>query len=100
ALVISIFFLDIGVQATQITNFTRIYSLDEHSHSRLNTIYMTTYFIGAAVGTYFGLLSWKLGKWDLSTLQMLTWGILALFIVIISERISRNRRTKLSDKPA
>lgn len=91
-LVISIFFLDIGVQATQITNFTRIYSLHEHAHSRLNTIYMTTYFIGAAVGTYFGLLSWKLGKWDLSTLQMLVWSCLALIIVVVSERTSRRKQ--------
>lgn len=95
ALVISIFFLDIGVQATQITNFTRIYSLDEHSHSRLNTIYMTTYFIGAAIGTYFGLLSWKFGQWNLSTTQMLIWGILALLIVIVSERVNHKKRIKL-----
>ena len=91
-LVISIFFLDIGVQATQITNFTRIYSLHEHSHSRLNTIYMTTYFIGAAVGTYFGLLSWKLGQWELSTLQMLVWSCLALTVVVISERSRRKEQ--------
>ena len=85
-LIISIFFLDIGVQATQITNFTRIYSLHEHAHSRLNTIYMTTYFIGAAIGTYFGLLSWKYGAWGLSTWQMLLWSGIALIIVIISKR--------------
>ncbi|QNK63885.1 MFS transporter [Pedobacter sp. PAMC26386] len=85
-LIISVFFLDIGVQATQITNFTRIYSLHEDAHSRLNTIYMTTYFIGAAVGTYFGLLSWKLGQWSLSTSQMLLWSCIALSIVIISKR--------------
>jgi predicted MFS family arabinose efflux permease len=92
ALVIGIFFLDIGVQATQITNFTRIYSLHEHAHSRLNTIYMTTYFIGASVGTYFGLLSWKLGKWELSTWQMLIWSCLALLVVLVSERSSRRRQ--------
>lgn len=85
-LVISIFFLDIGVQATQITNFTRIYSLHEEAHSRLNTIYMTTYFIGAAIGTYFGLLSWKLGQWDLSTWQLLLWSGIALLIVLFSKR--------------
>jgi predicted MFS family arabinose efflux permease len=90
-LIISIFFLDIGVQATQITNFARIYALDEHAHSRLNTIYMTTYFIGGSVGTYFGLLSWKLGGWDLSTWQMLLWSGIALSIVIVSERFIRKR---------
>lgn len=90
ALIISIFFLDIGVQATQITNFTRIYSLHENAHSRLNTIYMTTYFIGAAIGTYFGLLSWKLGGWDFSTTQMLLWSFIALSIIVVSERRNRS----------
>lgn len=85
-LILSVFFLDIGVQATQITNFTRIYSLHEEAHSRLNTIYMTTYFIGAAIGTYFGLLSWKIGKWDMATSQMLLWSIIALIIVFFSNK--------------
>lgn len=85
-LILSVFFLDIGVQATQITNFTRIYSLHEEAHSRMNTIYMTTYFIGAAIGTYFGLLSWKLGEWDMATWQMLLWSVIALVIVIFSNK--------------
>ncbi len=90
-LIAGTFFLDIGVQATQVTNFTRIYNLDEHAHSRINTIYMTTYFIGAAIGTYFGLLSWKIGGWSLSTWQMLLWGIIAIAIIIISEILNVRR---------
>jgi len=86
ALVVAIFFLDIGVQATQITNFTRIYSLDESAHSRLNTIYMTTYFLGAGIGTFFGLLSWSIGGWNLALLQMMVWSILALLVVWLSSR--------------
>jgi predicted MFS family arabinose efflux permease len=86
AMVIAIFVLDIGVQATQITNFARIYSLDENSHSRLNTIYMTSYFIGGGIGTFFGLLCWKHGGWELSTWQMLTWSLIALVIVFFSKK--------------
>jgi len=91
ALCVGIFILDIGVQATQITNFTRIYSLHEHAHSRLNTIYMTAYFIGGAVGTFFGVLAWRFGGWNLSTWQMLTWGCFAGGIVWFSakERTAR-----------
>lgn len=84
-MVIAIFVLDIGVQATQITNFARIYSLDENSHSRLNTIYMTTYFIGGGIGTFFGLLCWKHGGWELSTWQMLCWSFIALAIVFFTK---------------
>lgn len=85
-MVIAIFVLDIGVQATQITNFARIYSLDENSHSRLNTIYMTTYFIGGGIGTFFGLLCWKYGGWELSTWQMLVWSLIALGIVFFTKK--------------
>jgi len=85
-MVLAIFVLDIGVQATQITNFARIYSLDENSHSRLNTIYMTTYFIGGGIGTFFGLLCWKHGGWELSTWQMLVWSFVALGIVFFSKK--------------
>jgi len=85
-LIVGIFFLDIGVQATQITNFTRIYSLDEGAHSRLNTVYMTTYFIGAGIGTFFGLLSWSIGGWNFSLLQMLLWSAIALMIVWLSSK--------------
>src|SRR5258708_2170033 len=84
ALCVGIFILDIGVQATQITNFTRIYSLHEHAHSRLNTIYMTTYFIGGAIGTFFGVLAWRWGGWELCTWQMLLWGCIAGLIVWFS----------------
>lgn len=83
-LLLSIFFLDIGVQATQITNFARIYALDEESHSRINTIYMTTYFIGAGVGTYFGLLSWSIGGWTVAIIQMLVWSVIAFGIITLS----------------
>ncbi|MFH6959295.1 MFS transporter [Flavobacterium aquidurense] len=85
-LIVAIFFLDIGVQATQITNFTRIYALDEEAHSRLNTIYMTAYFIGAGIGTFFGLISWTLGGWHFALLQMLLWSGIAAIIVWLSSK--------------
>jgi predicted MFS family arabinose efflux permease len=81
-LVIAVLILDIGVQAMQVTNVSMIYTLDETSHSRINTIYMTSYFIGGALGTYVGLLCWKHGGWSLVLLQMLLWSILALGIVL------------------
>lgn len=85
-LILAVFFLDIGVQATQITNFTRIYALNEEAHSRLNTVYMTTYFVGAGVGTFFGLLAWSFGGWNLALAQMLLWSGIALCVVWLSSK--------------
>ncbi|MGL5276016.1 MFS transporter [Myroides sp.] len=85
-LIIAIFLLDIGVQATQITNFTRIYALNEEAHSRLNTVYMTAYFVGAGIGTFFGLISWNIGGWTGSLTQMLIWSFLAMGVVVLSKK--------------
>lgn len=84
--VIAVLVLDIGVQMTQITNIARIYTLDETAHSRINTIYMTSYFIGGAVGTTAGLFCWRTGGWTLVTGQMLLWACLALSIVMFAKR--------------
>lgn len=80
-LIIAVLLLDIGIQAMQITNVAMIYTLDENSHSRINTIYMTSYFIGGSMGTFVGLLCWKYGGWSWVTTQMLIWSLAALGII-------------------
>ena len=50
ALVIGVIVLDMGAQMTQVANQTRIFGLDPSARSRLNTVYMTVYFTGAAAG--------------------------------------------------
>ncbi len=70
----------------QVTNVSRIYTLDESSHSRINTIYMTTYFIGGALGTLAGITCWRLGGWNMVTWQMLVWSLLALLIILRSKK--------------
>ncbi|MBE8967744.1 MFS transporter [Nostocales cyanobacterium LEGE 12452] len=87
AIAVAVLLLDIGVQAIQVTNVTRIYTLDAQSNSRINTVYMTTYFIGGAVGTSIGLLCWHLGGWNLVTWQMLVFTLLG-FIVIVRPKIT------------
>jgi predicted MFS family arabinose efflux permease len=83
ALVIAVLLLDVGVQATQVTNIAMIYMLDEQAHSRINTIYMTSYFIGGATGSLVGILCWKTGGWPLVSLQFCVWALLALVIAFI-----------------
>lgn len=95
---LSILILDIGVQATQITNFTKIYSLPQEEHNRINTVYMTTYFIGGAIGTFFGLLCWRLGGWELATSQLLLWGIIAMSIVLLSEYTNNKKKAIVVNK--
>jgi predicted MFS family arabinose efflux permease len=76
--------LDIGVQAIQINNLSQIYGLDEKAHSRINTAYMSSMFVGGSIGTFIGVLCWEKGGWDLVTLQLLTLAIISLGIITYS----------------
>jgi predicted MFS family arabinose efflux permease len=81
ALVLGVLLLDIGAQGLQVTNVALIYTLgDESLHSRINTVYMTSFFIGGALGTSVGILCWQFGGWTWVTGQML---ISALLIALL-----------------
>jgi predicted MFS family arabinose efflux permease len=82
AFVITVLLIDVGVQATQVTNVATIYTLDETAHSRINTAYMTSYFIGGALGTFTGIQCWEAGGWQMVTWQMLLWGTVCLVLVL------------------
>lgn len=82
ATIVAVLVLDIGVQATQVTNVATIYTLDAAAHSRINTVYMTTYFLGGSIGTFAGVQCWHAGGWQLVTWQLLIWGLIALGLAI------------------
>ena len=62
-LVIGVIILDVGVQAAQISNQSRIYALKPEARSRVNTVYMVAYFIGGAVGSGVGAVVWPTFGW-------------------------------------
>lgn len=62
-LVAGVVVLDMGVQATHISNQSLIYALKAEARNRINTIYMVTYFIGGGIGTYITSLAWSHFKW-------------------------------------
>jgi predicted MFS family arabinose efflux permease len=62
-LVIGVIVLDIGVQAAQISNQSRIYALKPEARSRVNTVYMVGYFIGGALGSAVGAFVWPMFGW-------------------------------------
>jgi predicted MFS family arabinose efflux permease len=54
----------LGVSLTQISNQTRIFSLDDGARSRINTAYMGTIFGGGALGALGTTLAWHAGGWN------------------------------------
>lgn len=59
-LIIGVIILDMGVQATHISNQSIIFSLNPEARNRINTIYMVSYFIGGAVGTFMVSTIWAI----------------------------------------
>jgi predicted MFS family arabinose efflux permease len=64
ALVIGVVVLDMGAQMTQVANQTRIFGLVPSARSRVNTIYMTVYFTGAAAGSALATIAWVHWRWN------------------------------------
>ena len=64
ALVIGVLVLDIGAQLSQVGNQTRIFGLVPSARSRINTVYMTIYFSGAAIGSAVSAVVWTHYEWD------------------------------------
>jgi predicted MFS family arabinose efflux permease len=63
-LVLGVLTLDLGMQMMQVGNQTRIFGLGESVRSRLNTIYMTMYFVGGALGSALASLAWARWEWN------------------------------------
>jgi predicted MFS family arabinose efflux permease len=63
-LVAGVILLDLGVQAGHVANQTRIYALVPEARSRLNTVYMVTYFLGGALGSALGAWGWSHYGWN------------------------------------
>jgi predicted MFS family arabinose efflux permease len=63
-LVVGVLTLDVGAQMLQVGNQTRIFGLGETVRSRINTLYMTMYFVGGAAGSALATLVWSRWEWN------------------------------------
>lgn len=62
-LIVGVIILDMGVQATHISNQSIIFALIPEARNRLNTVYMVSYFIGGASGTFLASMLWTNFEW-------------------------------------
>ena len=80
--------LDLGAQGNHITNQTRIFGLDPAHRSRINTVYMATYFAGGALGSWLGAIGWARAGWTGVSLVGGALAALALGIFVVASRPS------------
>jgi predicted MFS family arabinose efflux permease len=81
ALVIGIIVLDLAVQAIHVTNQAMIYRMMPEARSRLTAGYMTSYFLGGALGSVLSASAFQQMQWSgvalvgvaLSALNLLVW---------------------------
>lgn len=77
-LVVGIVVLDIGVQGMQITNQAVIYAVAPTARSRINSAYMTCYFLGGAVGSVTAGTVFSAAGWGGVCVLGAGFGVLAL----------------------
>lgn len=82
-LVAGVILMDMGVQATHISNQAVIFSLRPEARNRLNTVYMVTYFTGGATGTYIASQAWHMYKWKGVVAMGLALSVLSLIIHLV-----------------
>jgi predicted MFS family arabinose efflux permease len=81
--------LDIGQQAMQISNQTRIFALSSTARSRINTVYMIAFFLGGATGSALSATAWSYWKWS----GVCGWGLAMLALAWLRHGFGRRGRT-------
>ena len=60
--------IQLALALVHTSNQSIIFRLRPDAKSRINAIYMTTYFIGGAAGSALGIFAWKHGGWTMTCL--------------------------------
>lgn len=95
-LVVGCILLDMAAQLNQIANQTRVFGIDSTARSRLNTIYMTIYFLGASLGSYASVAFWSRWQWNGVTLL----GFVFLGLATLLHRLGRRKAELLLPRQA
>ncbi len=86
AIIITILILDIGMQCIQLSNQTVVFSLNTKASNRINTIFMTNYFIGGSLGTFLSGSAWSMAGWSGVTIVGIGLAFCSLCITLFSKQ--------------
>lgn len=83
--IIGIMLIDIGMQCIQLSNQTYVLTSVPNAANRVNTIFMTTYFVGGALGTFLAGLFWQEMQWE----GVVTVGVSLTLLSLLITRFSK-----------
>ena len=90
-LIVGVILLDMGVQATHISNQAIIFSLDAAARNRINTIYMVTYFVGGAAGAYLASQVWNKYQWTGVCWVGIALSVIVLVVHVFSRKVMQTK---------
>jgi predicted MFS family arabinose efflux permease len=90
-LVIGVIILDMGVQATHISNQAIIFALNGEARNRINTIYMVSYFWGGAAGTLLVSLLWGSYHWAGVCVVGMALSLIAIIVHLLNHKSMQNK---------
>lgn len=79
-LIIGVILLDLGVQCCNVSNQANIHRLSEEARNRITAIYMVSFFLGGALGSYLGALIFQHFNWFGVCILGLTTQVVALAV--------------------
>lgn len=94
ALAVTGVLLDFCVQMNMVLGQRAIYALDAHSRSRLNALYMTSIFIGGAIGSAIASVLYDHGGWMWIVIAGSAFPLIALFAFL--KHTTTDRRLEVS----
>lgn len=62
-IIAGVIIIDIGMQCIQLSNQASMFEVCPGASNRVNTIFMTTYFAGGSLGTFFAGTGWHTASW-------------------------------------
>lgn len=85
-IIIAILLIDAGMQSIHLANQTSVVTLDAEAINRVNTLYMTIYFLGGSVGTFVAGICWEHFLWTGTAIAGLTFIALSLLVSFTFKR--------------
>jgi len=85
-IIVVVVVLDVALQAVGILNQVRVFAVSHEARSRINTAYVTSNFIGGAIGSAVASVLWGAGGWTAVTIAGMVLSVFALLVWAIGRR--------------